>query len=176
MKNLAPIRKSKVRGTTMVELLAVLAIIVILLGIAAFSVSENTKRSNRESVVTSLQTMSTALSDAYYDLGAPSIDPAAEGALDDFKQYLAVISDDYLGVVFDETSIQPLASGNGYSVYTDSPVDVYDTPYYFWFITKDDVMKYVMVASGGDNGVIDVESYTAQNYGDDIVMIVRPKE
>lgn len=163
-------------GFTMIELMVVIVISIILLGVAAFAVSENTKRSNREAVVTTLQSMSTAISDAYYDIGAPNMNVTADGAIDDFKRYLNVLSEDYLGIVFDESTITPLSSGKGYSVSTLSPFDVYDAPYYFWFITDKETMKYVMVASGGENGNIDSDKYTAMSYADDIVMIVRPKE
>ena len=176
MKFLKICRRKNRAGFTLIELMVVIVISIVLLGVAAFAVSENTKRSNREAVVTTLQSMSTAISDAYYDIGAPDIDTTAEGALDDFKQYLSVLSEDYLGVVFDEATITVLPSGKGYGVSTLSPFDVYDAPYYFWFITDEETMKYVMVASGGENGKIDSDKYTATSYADDIVMIVRPKE
>lgn len=157
----------------MVELLGVMVVIAILLGVAGWSISGNVKRSNREAVVNELQVYATSISDAYYDIGAPSINPADAGAVDEFKRYLNLIASDYLSVTFDESSIT--ATTTGFEVDIASPLDVYEGKYHCWFVTDDAVMKYIMVASGGDNGVIDDAGYSSQDYADDIVMIVKPK-
>lgn len=157
----------------MVELLGVMIIIVILLGIAGWSISANVKRSNREAVVNELQIYSTSLADAYYDIGSPSIDPSNSDGVNEFKKYLSTIQSDYLSVTFDQSSITSNASG--FEVDIESPLDVYENKYHCWFVTDDDVMKYIMVASGGEDGKISSEGYSSQNYSDDIVLIVRPK-
>lgn len=157
----------------MVELLGVMVILAILLGIAGWSISANVKRSNREAVVNELQVYSTSLADAYYDLGAPSINPADTDGLTNFQRYLATIQSDYLSVTFDTASIK--ANDHGFEVDISAPLDVYESKYHCWFVTDDAVMKYVMVASGGEDGRIDATGYSSQNYGDDIVLIVRPK-
>lgn len=157
----------------MVELLGVMVIIALLLGIAGWSISANVKRSNRDAVVNELQVYSTSLADAYYDLGAPSIDPSSASGLEEFKRYLSVIQSDYLSVEFDLTSL--VTTDSGFEVDISAPLDVYESQYHCWFVTSDAVMKYVMVASGGDDGRIDSDGYSAQDYGDDIVLIVKPK-
>lgn len=160
-------------GLTMVELLGVLVVIAILLAIAGWSISANIKRSNREAVVNELQVYATSIADAYYDMGAPSISPSDPAGLSEFKRYLAMVQSDYLSVTFDTDSI--VATDTGFECDITAPLDVYESQYHCWFVTDDAVMKYVMIASGGDDGRIDASGYGSQNYGDDIVLIVRPK-
>lgn len=157
----------------MVELLGVMVVIAILLGIAGWSISANVKRSNREAVVNELQVYATSIADAYYDMGAPSINPADASGLNDFKRYLAMMQSDYLSVTFDTDSI--VVNATGFECDIAAPLDVYESNYHCWFVTDDSVMKYVMVASGGEDGKIDSAGYGSQEYGDDIVLIVRPK-
>ena len=161
------------KGVTMVELLGVMVVIAVLLGIAGWSVTANIKRSNRESVANELQLYATSFSDAYYDLGAPSFSPGDAGAQAEFERYLNLISSDYLSVAFDTSTIT--ATANGFEVDIAEPLDVYEANYHCWFVTDDSVMKYVMVASGGENRIIDSDGYVSKDFGDDIVMIVRPK-
>lgn len=157
----------------MVELLGVMVVIGILLLVAGSSVSKNIKRSNREAVVNELQIYATSLSDAYYDLGAPAFAPAEAFALDEFKRYLSIIQSEYLAVTFDLDTVT--ATDNGFEVAIASPLDSFESQYHCWFVTDESVMRYVMVASGGENGLIDSSGYSSQNYADDIVLIVRPK-
>lgn len=157
----------------MVELLGVMVVIAILLGIAGWSISSNIKRSNREAVTNELQVFATSLADAYYDIGAPSFAPADPDALTEFKRYLALISSDYLSVSFDESTIT--ATPTGFEVEIATPLDVYENQYHCWFVTDESVMKYIMVASGGEDGKVSPDGYSSQDFSDDIVLIVRPK-
>ena len=165
--------RKRYRGMSMMELIGVMVVIGVLLATAGTSVSKNVKRSNREAVVNELQIYATGISDAYYDLGTPSFNPSDPDALDGFKRYLQVLQNNYLAVTFDFTTL--VATDKGFEVTVASPKDTFENPYKFWFVTSDDVMKYAMVASGGDDGQIDVSGYANQVYGDDIVLIVRPK-
>ena len=157
----------------MMELIGVMVVIGILLATAGASVSQNVKRSNREAVVNELQIYATSISDAYYDMGAPSFNPADASSLEQFKRYLQILQNNYLAVSFDFTTL--VATDTGFEVTVESPKDAFETPYKFWFVTDDSVMKYAMVASGGEDGLIDSSGYANQVYGDDIVLIVRPK-
>ena len=166
-------RFKKRAGLTMIELIGVMIVLVILTTLVGLSVSKNVKRSNREAVVSELQVYSTSLSDAYYDLGSPNCDPLIEGSEDEFKRWLLNVEDDYLTVKFDWATLTATASG--FKIDSQSPLDVYEQPYHFWFVTDPDLLKYAMVASGGEDGKVDFAGYASKNYADDIVLIVRPK-
>ena len=166
-------RMKRRRGMTLIETLGVMVILFILMGVAGASVSGGMKRANRETVVNELQVYATSLADAYYDLGSPSFDPATTEGMDGFLRFLRIIQSDYLGVTFDFNTV--VANDTGFEVTLAAPLDVYETPYKFWFVTKENVLKYAMVASGGDDGLIAEDGYLSQDYSDDIVLIVRPK-
>lgn len=161
------------RGMSMVELIGVMIVIAILATVAGLSISRNVKRSNREAVVNELQIYSTSLSDAYYDLGAPKIDPTATDAENAFKRWAGQVQEGYLSVQFDWTTLE--ATDNGFKVDGATPLDVYEQPYHFWFVTSPDLMPYAMVASGGEDGIVDFAGYASKNYADDIVLVVRPR-
>ena len=156
---------------TLIELLGVVVIITVLTLVVGNSVSKNMRRGNRETVVSDLSLMSSNISDAYYDLGPPCFDPSTE--LDEFKRYLTVLQNDYLTVTFDEDTLTPTA--NGFTIEIETPLDVYEQRYKVWFVTDESVMPYTMIASGGDNGKVEEGGYASQQYGDDIVMIVKAK-
>lgn len=158
---------------TMIELVGVMVVIAILTGMVGLSISRNVKKSNREAVVNELQVYATSLSDAYYDLGSPSIDPTGADAADEFKRWLMTLQDGYLSVTFDWNTLT--ATDNGFRVDAASPTDVYEAPYHFWFITAPDMLKYAMVASGGEDTIVDFEGYKTKQYNDDIVLVVRPR-
>lgn len=154
-------------------MLGVLIVIAIILGVAGMSVSKSIKRSNRDHVVNELSVFSTAISDAYYDLGAPEFAPAAPESKTEFERYLKLLETDYLGVVFDYNTLK--TTDTGFEIEISSPLDVYESRYHCWFVTDESTMKYAMIASGGDNGVLDTAGYTQQEYGDDVVLVVKPK-
>lgn len=155
------------------ELLGVLIVIAIILAIAGISVSQNVKRANRDSVSNELSLFATAIADAYYDLGSPELGPADPGARAEFERFLRLLESDYLSVSFDYGSIQ--ATGSGFEVDISSPLDTYESKYHCWFITGDSTIQYAMIASGGDNGIIDSDGYASQDFGDDILLVVKPK-
>lgn len=161
------------RGMTLFEVIGVVLIIGILSGVAAFSVSRNVKRSNRESVVNELQVYSTSLSDAYYDLGAPKIDPTETDSDVAFKRWANQVQDGYLSVSFDWDTLE--ATDNGFKVDSKAPMDVWEQPYHFWFVTSPSLLSYAMVASGGEDCRVDFSGYASKNYQDDIVLVVRPR-
>lgn len=159
-------------GFSLIEIVIALIIIaIVMIGFGA-SASMQVKRTNRETVANELQVLASNFSDAYYDLGSPEIDPTAEGAASDFERFLKLVSADYLNYTFDYDSIE--AMGNGFKVLVTEPIDVYEQQYCAWFVTSG-TARYVVVASGGDDGVVDWEGYKNQNYSDDIIMVCRPK-
>lgn len=155
------------------ELMGVMVIIGLLIAAAGYSVSSNVKRSNREAASNELQMFASNISDAYYDIGSPSINTSDPDAMTDFTRYLRMLANDYMSVTFDEATIA--TTDKGFVVDISSPLDVYENRYRCWFVTDDSVMKYIMVASGGEDGRIDDSGYKTQDYGDDIVLIVKPK-
>lgn len=160
----------KRKAITLIEIVGVMVIIGIITVGIGLSVSSSVKRGNRETAVSELQLYATSIADAYYDSGAPDY-TAAE--IDDFKDWLYQIQTDYLNLQFDMASVQ--ATTNGFTVMIAQPRDVYEKEYQAWFITNVNVMPYVMIASGGENGRIESSGYATGDYADDVVMICRPK-
>lgn len=159
----------------MVEIMVVLIIVVIVtLGFGA-SASRQVKRTNRETVVNELQVLATGLSDAYYDLGNPSYDPETAEGRTQFENFLKIVSSEYIGYTFDYTTLVVSDGKNGFSVEVSDPLDVYEQRYKCWFVTKEGLARYVIVACGGDDGKISFDTYKDGDYKDDIVLMVRPK-
>lgn len=161
------------RGLSLVEIVVVLIIVAIITVAFGVSANRNIKRTNRETVVNEMQVLASNFSDAYYDQGNPAFDPHTDEGLVGFKQFLQLISSEYLGYAFDMDSITPTA--NGFHVVVSDPVDVYEQNYEAWFVTSGATSRYVMVASGGDDGIIQSSGYASHNYSDDIVLVVKPK-
>ena len=160
------------KGLSLIELLVVLLITSIVVVGFSVSASQQIKRTNRETVANEMQILASNISDAYYDLGNPRYDPDDDDDYDLFLSFLGTLSSDYTGFSFDEDSIEKLP--RGFSVIVKEPLDTYENPYKFWFITNSD-NRYVMIASSGDDGVLSDATYPTQNYGDDIVLFVKPK-
>lgn len=180
--------KQKRKGLSLIELVVVLIIVgIILVGFAA-SASTQVKRANRSDVENELQVMSSNLSDAYYDLGNPTFEPAddaADGTTTErarFKRFLITL-ETYLGCQFDRGSATDTADFGsitatdlGYYVEIKEPLDTYEQTYKCWFVTsKEAPARYAMICSGGDNTIVEYEGYASNNYSDDIVLIIYPK-
>lgn len=163
------------KGFNLIEIMIGISIASILMGAIGTNASKNVKRSNRDAVTNEMQIFLTGISDAYYNLGAPSFDPNVASDVEEFKKYLQRLQADYLSASFDLDSVQPLSSGNGFSVTIAAPLDIYESPYQCWFVTNDAIQKYAMIVSGGDDGIVNAANYSTQGYGDDIVLVVQPK-
>lgn len=163
------------KGLTLVEIIVVLIItVIVVLGFGA-SASRQIKRTNRETVVNELQVLASNIADCYYDQGNPPYDPATPEGMSGFKSFIGILSSEYAGFTFDMSTLKVMANGNGFELEVSDPTDVYDQKYKCWFVTKSGVQRYVMVASGGDDGIIQQNGYSTYNYGDDIVLMVKPK-
>lgn len=151
-------------------------IVLIIVAIVTFgfgtSAVKQIKKTNRSTVVNELQVLATSFSDAYYDLGNPEYDPGTTEGQTGFKLFLSILSMEYLAYTFDMDSLE--TTTNGFHLKVKDPVDVWEQPYECWFVTKGN-NRYVMVASGGDDGTIRFEGYKENKYDDDIVLLVKPK-
>lgn len=185
----SPKKKIQARkGLSLIELVVVLIIVAIVLVGFAASASTQVKRANRSDVENELNVIASNLSDAYYDLGNPSFSPkkdTAEGStveIGRFKRFLITL-ETYLGCQFDRGVATDTADFGGitptdfgYMVKIKEPLDAYEQQYQCWFVTDPSApARYVMIASGGDNTIIEYEGYSTNNYSDDIVLIIYPK-
>lgn len=173
------------RGLTLVEIIIVLIIVVIITVSFGASATMQVKRANRETVTNELSVMATNFTDAYYDLGNPvfrATPDSTKGELGEtqFRSFLSTISNEYLNVQFDLDTLAAMGE-DGFKVRIKEPRDVYEQEYACWFFTGDVGNRYVMVACGGDDGIISDSGYVnvpaggTVNYSDDIVLIVKPK-
>lgn len=163
----------KKKGYTLVEVIAVMAIIAVLtIGVGVVSV-RNVRKANIDQTASDLQIFSTNMGDAYYEIGAPIIDPAGTDGSAQFQNYLTELQDSYMNCTFDMASIE--ATSNGFKVDFASPTDAFDNQFTMWCTTKEGLDPYIMIVSGGPDGAIDTSNYDDQDYGDDIVMIIHPK-
>lgn len=173
----------KRKGLTLVEIVVVLIIIVIVtLGFGS-SASKQVKRTNRDTVVNEMQILASNFSDAYYDLGNPVYDPNTQEGLNQFKNFLNILSNDYINYTFDMSTLTPTNDKRGFFVKVSEPKDAWEQEYCCWFITGDFNGRYVMISSGGDDGIVgnggtivpNIDCYKNNEYKDDVVLIVRPK-
>lgn len=185
----SPKKNMKARkGLSLIELVVVLIIVAIVLVGFVASASTQVKRANRSDVENELNVIASNLSDAYYDLGNPTFSPAKDAAdgttteIGRFKRFLITL-ETYLGCQFDRgvaTDTSDFggitATPFGYTVMIKEPLDAYEQQYQCWFVTADNApARYAMIASGGDNTIIEYEGYSSNNYSDDIVLIIYPK-
>lgn len=164
-------KKKKVRGLTLLEMIAVIVIIVILLIGMGMSYVNNVKKANRDQTVNTLSVFSNNLGDAYYDLGMPSFEPGIDDEA--FKTFLHKLEDNYVGCKFDMDNIT--ATTYGYCVDILTPETVYETKFRCWFTTTETMKKVIMVACSGADGIFEDATYKDKNYGDDMVLVVYPK-
>lgn len=151
--------------------MAVMIIIVILLVGMGTAYVKNVKKANRDQTVNELSVFATSFGDAYYDLGSPTFDPVTEA--EDFKSFLNTLQSNYVGCAFDLDNIRP--TSNGFSVELTSPLSVYESRYRAWFTTKEGSQSLIMVSCSGEDGIFQDASYGTQDYGDDLVLVVKPK-
>lgn len=182
------------KGLTLVEIIIVLIIVVIVTVAFGASASMQVKRANRETVTNELSVMATNFTDAYYDLGNPiySTDPADDATGNgptSFRSFLTTIEDEYLNVRFEREDPDNASSAIKIDTPSDGvfhvkiaePTDVYEQKYECWFFTGTANNRYVMVACGGDDGVISSSGYinvpdgAKIDYSDDIILVIRPK-
>lgn len=161
-------------GLTLIELVVVLVIVAIIL--IGFGNSANTqvKRANRSDVENELNVIASNMSDAYYDLGNNAYDPTKPEQVELFKNLLKILQTEYLGVTFDIDHME--TTDTGFHVFITEPLDAWEQPYECWFTTAPNISRYVMIASGGDDLVVDSSGYASQNYNDDVVLVVYPKD
>lgn len=162
------------KGFNMLEIIVGIVLVGIISVGVGNSASKNMKKATREAVQNELQMFSTNISNAYYDIGPPIVDAGDPNAQTKFENYLKTLAGEYMSVQFDMASLTPTT--NGYSVEISQPLDAFESRYTCWFITDSSVMPYIMIASGGENGQIDSAGYSTQNYGDDLLLIVKPKD
>ncbi len=171
-------------GLSLIELVVVLIIVAIVLIGFGSSASVQVKRASRSDVENELNVMASNLSDAYYDLGNPAFNPAVPDDAKRFKKFLATVGTEYMGCVFDTGDLNSWLSGddgtlkataNGFSVEIKEPLDAYEQTYKCWFVTVDNLSRYCMICSGGDNTIVEQTGYASGNYADDIVLVVYPK-
>lgn len=178
-------KKKNVRaraGLSLIELVVVLIIVVIVLVGFGQAASTQVKRANRSNVENELNVMASNLSDAYYDLGNPSFNPAEPDDVAKFKKFLKILESEYLGVTFmRETPSDPNSdivlqtTANGFYVEIQEPLDTYEQTYKCWFVTTANLSRYAMICCGGDNTVVEHEGYASGDYSDDIVLVIYPK-
>lgn len=160
-------------GLSLIELVVVLIIVaIVLIGFGA-SAQTQVKRASRSDVENELNVMASNLSDAYYDLGNPAFNPSDPADQTRFKNFLITLGAEYLGCTFDTDHIN--ATTNGFQVDIIEPLDAFEQPYKCWFVTVSNLSRYCLIASGGDNTIVESDGYSTGDYKDDIVLVVYPK-
>lgn len=160
-------------GFSVTEVLVAIVIIAVLTTTVITSMSKSNIKAHKETVTSELMSYSTGISEAYYDLGAPDFDPTTVDGKAAFSRFLMEMESKYLGCKFDYNSIQP--TDKGFSVVIESPKDTYTGNYEMYFITVPELQKYVMMVSGGMDGIISKSSYSSGDYADDVVLITLPE-
>lgn len=160
-------------GFTPVQILLAIVLVLILTRYTMQAGDTQVTRANRESETNTMQVLAGNLSDAYYDLGNPVFELDDEGKTA-FQRFISIVAEDYLGCSFDMSTLQ--TTDKGYSLEMISPLDTYGMQYKCFFVTTESAgSRYAIIASGGDDGIINSDGYSSDDFGDDIVLIVKPK-
>lgn len=159
-------------GFNMVELVIVMVILSILALVGAGTYNKSISNARREVTANTMQIFATNMEEVYGDLGVFEISQSSEKERDTID-YLYEITDTYLNFTFDMDTLT--MTGEGFTVMTKTLQDGWGQNMKF-YMTIGKINPRAMLISSGDNLIFDDSNYTAGEFKDDMVMLMKPKE
>lgn len=162
-------------GLTLIETMAVIAIIAILSGLGGQAYGSMVLDGNIQTASTALQTYGSNVEDGIFNLGY-----LTELDEDSITQYLYQFEHDYLNCSFDYDTLSSvnLADWQGFTITTKLETDPWGNPYTFHYLLGVDDVVQMMIASAGPDGVWServIAHYESGDYGDDLALIMIPR-
>lgn len=165
MKNLI-----KGKGFTLIEVLAVVAIIAILITCVSFAVSSTINNGRVSSTTSSLQLFAADTENILAEYGVLTVtskDPKAE-----VLEYLNLIENYYVHTYFNRDTLA--INDKYFEIQTSTLVDGWDSPFKLRYCFSEENAGTCMLMSPGPDLVFEPQ-YTVDTFGDDILLIVYPK-
>lgn len=165
MKNLI-----KGKGFTLIEVLAVVAIIAILITCVSFAVSSTINNGRVSSTTSSLQLFAADTENILAEYGVLTVtskDPKAE-----VLEYLNLIENYYVHTYFNRDTL--VINDKYFEIQTSTLVDGWDSPFKLRYCFSEENAGTCMLMSPGPDLVFEPQ-YTVDTFGDDILLIVYPK-
>lgn len=177
------ILKLKVRGLSMWEIIAALAIVAIVSTIAVVGINNSQKNAKMDLAYTEQTIFATDIENILQDLGALEIDEdVAETVRKSLiTEYLMKMQTNYLHTYLNMETLT--VTSTGFELYTKEQTDPWGAPYLLVYNTapaktEDETLTPgdMMIISGGPNMEIDRHGYKLLEFGDDNLLMVDVKE
>lgn len=157
-------------GFTLVEVLAVLVIIAILIACTSFLVSSTVSNGRISSTTSSLQLFAADTEEILAEYGVLQIKDGDKKA--QVLEYLNLIEQFYVHTYFNRDTLN--VKETYFEIQTSTLLDGWDSPFKMRYsFDGEDAGTCMLISPGAD--LIFEETYSTDNFGDDIMLIVYPK-
>ena len=163
----------KKQGFTFVEILMVLAIAGILIVGTAVGFNKAWQNNRVDTCESELREMVTAFKSYITDYGNITIDPSMDYDTV-INEVVNTLNSKYLPYELEKTGVS--ADGKSITLKTKVKTDPWNNKYSLHIYTADEgtVPGLIVIASGGPDSKSNETQYSSENYGDDIVAVIKP--
>ena len=163
----------KKKGFTLLEILIVLAVVGILIIGTAVSFNKAWENNRIDSCEAELREMVTAFKSYITDYGNITVDESMDydTVID---ETVAVLNSKYLPYDVEKTGVS--ADGKSITLKTKVKTDPWNKKYSLHIYTSSEgtVPGLIVIASSGPDSKSNETEYSSENYGDDIVAVIKP--
>ena len=163
----------KKQGFTFVEILMVLAIAGILIVGTAVGFNKAWQNNRVDTCESELREMVTAFKSYITDYGNITIDASMDYDTV-INEVVNTLNSKYLPYELEKTGVS--ADGKSITLKTKVKTDPWNNKYSLHIYTADEgtVPGLIVIASGGPDSKSNETQYSSENYGDDIVAVIKP--
>ena len=163
----------KKKGFTLVEILAVLAVAGILITGIAVSFNKAWQNNRVDACESELREMVTAFKSYITDYGNITVDSSMDYDTV-INEVVSTLNSKYLPYDVEKTGVS--ADGKSITLKTKLKTDPWNNKYSLHIYTAQEgtVPGLIVIASSGPDSKSNETEYSSENYGDDIVAIIKP--
>lgn len=163
----------KKKGFTLVEILAVLAVVGILITGIAVSFNKAWQNNRVDACESELREMVTAFKSYITDYGNITVDSSMDYDTV-INEVVSTLNSKYLPYDVEKTGVS--ADGKSITLKTKLKTDPWNNKYSLHIYTAQEgtVPGLIVIASSGPDSKSNETEYSSENYGDDIVAVIKP--